>query len=129
MCLANIIFLKPKKIENITNKSNVKYENKWDNMNFEQGLESKRRALDEKIKELKNEKRDLYNILSTLKKEKDDMEFSSEILNNFSKFNMDEDKLMKKMSIVGKRMDKLTEAEFEKISHFKKLMDVQFKNV
>jgi len=121
--------LKPKKIENITNKSNVKYENKWDNMNFEQGLESKRRALDEKIKELKNEKRDLYNILSTLKKEKDDMEFSSEILNNFSKFNMDEDKLMKKMSIVGKRMDKLTEAEFEKISHFKKLMDVQFKNV
>jgi len=116
--------LKTKKIENKSQNSTLKYENKWDNINFEQGLESKRRTLDEKIKELKTEIRDLYYILSSIKKEKEDMEYSSEILDNFDKYNHEEEKLMKSMSIVGKRMDKLTESEFEKMSHFKKLMDV-----
>lgn len=94
-------------------------------MNLEQGLESKRRALDDKIKDLKIEMRDLYTILSVIKKEKDDLEFSAEILENFGKFNYQEEKLMRKMSLVGKRMDKLTEIEFEKMSHFKRLMDVK----
>jgi len=116
--------LKTKKIENKSQNSTLKYENKWDNINFEQGLESKRRTLDEKIKELKTEIRDLYYILSSIKKEKEDMEYSSEILDNFDKYNHEEEKLMKSMSINGKRMDKLTESEFEKMSHFKKLMDV-----
>jgi hypothetical protein len=102
----------------------IKYDKKWDNISFEQGLESKRKVLDEKMKELKIEIRDLYNILSTIKREKEDMEFSTDILDNFAKFNHEEEKLMKRMSIVGKRMDKLTENEFEKMSHFKRLMDV-----
>jgi hypothetical protein len=88
--------LKTKKIENKSQNSTLKYENKWDNINFEQGLESKRRTLDEKIKD-------------------------------FDKYNHEEEKLMKSMSINGKRMDKLTESEFEKMSHFRKLMDVLLK--
>jgi len=119
--------LKTKKIENKSQNSTLKYENKWDNINFEQGLESKRRTLDEKIKELKTEIKDLYYILSSIKKEKEDMEYSSEILDNFDKYNHEEEKLMKSMSINGKRMDKLTESEFEKMSHFRKLMDVLLK--
>ena len=119
--------MKTKKIENKSQNSTLKYENKWDNINFEQGLESKRRTLDEKIKELKTEIRDLYYILSSIKKEKEDMEYSSEILDNFDKYNHEEEKLMKSMSINGKRMDKLTESEFEKMSHFRKLMDVLLK--
>lgn len=116
--------MKPKKKEYESHNSTIKYENKWDNMNFEQGLESKRKALDEKIKVIKNEIKDLYNILTNIKKEKEDMEFSMDIIINFGKYNQEEEKLMKKMSIVGKRMDKLTESEFEKMSHFKRLMDV-----
>ena len=117
--------MKPKKIEKKTHDLSVKYDHKWDNVNFEQGLESKRKALDEKISELKIVIRDLYNILSILKKEKEEMEFSNDILDNFAKYNHDEEKIMKKMSTIGKRMDKLTENEFEKISHYKRLMDVE----
>lgn len=102
----------------------MKYSHKWDNMNFEQSLEGKRRHLDEKIKETKFENKKLYGILANLKKEKEDMECSKEILENYQKFNHEEENLMKKMSLVGKRMDKLSELEFEKISYFKKILDV-----
>ena len=54
-----MIFLKTKKVEKKTHNSIVKYENKFDNISFEQGLESKKRVLHEKIQELKIEIRDL----------------------------------------------------------------------
>ena len=118
------MFLKSKNIKENKKKSSLKYNNKWDNMSFEHGLENKRKNFDEKMKELKQEIKFLYNNLSNFKKDKEDMEYSRDILENYAKYNHEEEKLMKKMSLVAKRMDKLTEIEFEKISQFKKMLDV-----
>lgn len=113
-------------MENKKKSSTLKYSNKWENINYENSLESKRKAIDEKIRELKYEIKNYYRTLSELKNEKEDMEFSKDILENFAKYSHEEEKLMKRMSIVGKRMDKLTDIEFEKISNFKKILDVNF---
>jgi len=93
-------------------------------MNFEHRLETKRKVIDEKITRLKHDIKTLYNAISEFKKEKEEMEYSKDILENFSKYYQEEEKLIKKMASVGKRIDKLSEAELEKISQFKKLLDV-----
>jgi len=113
-------------LENKKKSSTLKYSNKWENINYENSLESKRKVLDEKIRDLKFEIKNYFRTLSEIKKEKEDMEFSRDILENFAKYSHEEEKLMKTMSIVGKRMDKLTEMEFEQLSNFKKLLDVYY---
>jgi len=55
------------------------------------------------------------------------MEFSKDILENYGKYNQDEERIMKKMTAVGKKMDKLSESELEKITLFKKMLDVILK--
>lgn len=117
--------MKNKNIDNNEKTVNTKYKNKWENLNFENESEPKRRFLEDKIKSLKHEIKDLYISLSDLRKEKEDIEYSKDVLDNGSKYNLEEEKIFMKMALVGKRMDKLTEAEFEKISNFKKILDVK----
>jgi hypothetical protein len=73
---------------------------------------------------LKYEIKNLYKSLSEIKKEKEDLEYSKEIMENYEKYNLEEDKLMKKFTIVSKRIDKLTDTEFEKVSTLRKLLEV-----
>lgn len=111
------------KSENKARVSSLKYRNKLDNFNLEQSLENKRKKYEERIKEIKLEIKRLFEIIANLKKEIEDMNCSKDILENYSKYKQEE-KFMKKMSLVGRRMDRLTEIEFEKVSYFKKMMDV-----
>lgn len=122
------MFLKNKNNENNEKSVNTKYKKKWENINFENNLEPKRKLLEEKINSLKHEIKDLYISLSILKKEKEDMEYSKDVVDNGAKYNLEDEKILMKMALVGKRMDKLTEAEFDKISNFKKLIDVKIIN-
>ncbi len=73
---------------------------------------------------MKYEIKNLYKSLSEIKKEKEDLEYSKEIMENYEKYNLEEDKLMKKFTIVSKRIDKLTDTEFEKVSTLRKLLEV-----
>lgn len=109
---------------NFQKNSSLKYDKKWDHINFEHTLEIKRKSLDEKIKDFKFETKRLFLILSTTKKDKEEMEYNKDILENYSKYNIEEDKILKKISYVEKRIDKLNDFEFERVTNFKKLIDV-----
>ncbi len=52
------------------------------------------------------------------------MEYSKEILENYRKYNHEEETMKKKMIAFGKKADKFSENELEKITMIKKKMDV-----
>jgi hypothetical protein len=108
--------------ESYLKKERYLYMRRLENMNTESIQESKRKHLEDKIKEQKSELKKYYYQMGVLKKEMDDLSIEIEYLDNFFKYTGIDEQYNKAIA----RQSKFDKAEdFEKLMKLKKLIDVK----
>ena len=107
--------------ESYLKKERYLYMRRLENMNTESIYESKRKNIEDKMKEHKSELKKYFYQMGVLKKEMDDLDIEIEYLDNFFKYTGIDEQYNKAIA----RQSKFDKAEdFEKLMKLKKLIDV-----